>query len=235
MATNDLSECNERLDYCETELRAIERAIATYSQSAVETRWIAASPHKALQLRITKPFPVAIKSRVGTTIHEIRATLDALACALAVRNANQPGGVYFPISKTEEIFGIDGMKKIKKLSVEHQAKIVALRPYGGGNKLLFGMHEFDRVRKHQRLTQSFPGFRGLGFNSSAKIHMIEMRGARLTDEWQTVATFSQDSVFQANLKLPVRFLEPTELENLGVEEGIASFLAEARAIVAMFA
>lgn len=98
--------------------------------------------------------PVAIRSRAGTIANELRAVLDSLACTLAGRNNQRTDDSYFPISKSEDIFKDDGMRKIRRLSDADKQTIIKLRPFRGGHPELFPLHEADRTRKHQRLSAS---------------------------------------------------------------------------------
>lgn len=232
---DDLAEICERLDFCDAELKILDNEIQTFLEAAVGLRRVDHLKHFAIQMRVTQPLPVAIRSRLGTIIHEARSCLDSLACVLANRNENDSKGVYFPISKTLAIFEEDGRKKIKKLSESDQKSIADLRPYGGGDDFLFGMHEFDRTRKHQRLGLSYPGFGGMSAFTAGRFHLIEMGGApRLTAEWQTIGTFSLDSVFSAQFIAVPSFEDPAQLKGRGILKGARAFISQAREIVRKF-
>jgi hypothetical protein len=165
MAT-DLKEIKERLAFCKDEIRIIEGEINAYCTESIKiTNRPSWRPNSfIIEATIVDSIPTKIRSRIGTTINEIRSCLDALACQLAIRNSENTKGVYFPVSKSETIFNDDGMKKIKKLSAADQVAIAALKPYAEGNPLLFALHDSDRDRKHIKLgaVAAIPGPFGIG-------------------------------------------------------------------------
>jgi hypothetical protein len=55
-----------------------------------------------------------------------------------------------------------GMAKIKLLSPADQATIASLKPYKGGDDLLYALHHLDITRKHRRLLGVVPFPRGVG-------------------------------------------------------------------------
>lgn len=160
----DLVEINERIVIAQADIVPLEADAKRFCQRSIQLirrpriRDVADRPGDPAELdfivRQNDAVPVRLRSKAGTIANELRACLDALACALAVRNGKSDKGVYFPISKSKAIFEEDGMrKKIRKLSDADKAAIADLKPYrgDGGDNLLFGLHEADRVRKHVRL------------------------------------------------------------------------------------
>jgi hypothetical protein len=85
-------------------------------------------------------------------INEMRAILDALACTLAVRDgAENVTLTYFPTGKDQETFESKSVQqKVRHLSEQDRQIIVDLKPYRGGNDMLYALHSSD-IRKHQRL------------------------------------------------------------------------------------
>jgi hypothetical protein len=230
----DLDEIVERLDYCDTEIAATRSACHTYIQSAFEWRAVKL-PNQSIiiQTRLTKPLPTAIKARTGTTIHEIRSCLDALACQLAIRNGKSPTA-YFPISKNAEVFEKDGIKKIKKLSQADQDAIIFMQPHGKADPFLFGIHEFDRVRKHRRLGVSLPKNNGVGFGDCEITSLIFHGVAEMKDQWAPAFTMGPGSWANFAFKNEIIFIEPTELAGLNILTGMQRFLAQTRGIVGAF-
>ncbi len=73
--------------------------------------------------------------------------------------------MYFPICKSLARFQ-KAKAKLTELSAADLAIIESLRPYPGGDDLLYALHELDNTRKHRRLVavQSFA--RGLGIEAT---------------------------------------------------------------------
>jgi hypothetical protein len=106
------------------------------------------------------PLPVAFQVEAGANINAIRSSLDILACALANRHCQALiDETYFPIVSDASILargitngkGFKGAKFIQALPAKERGIIETLKPYKGGNDLLWPLHQLDIVRKHQRL------------------------------------------------------------------------------------
>jgi hypothetical protein len=100
-------------------------------------------------------FPLSFMVEAGAYLNTLRSSLDILAYTLAVRHSvPKPDDVYFPIATSEKVFvsgGYKGAEFIKALPQSERAKIEALKPYQGGNELLWSLHRLDIMRKHKRL------------------------------------------------------------------------------------
>jgi hypothetical protein len=125
--------------------------------------------HDATAYRLHKftdtPDPIPLIA--GDAAHNLRSALDHLACALARRAGNDPGtSTYFPITETPEDYESDGRRKIKLLSCPDQKAIGLLKPYAGGNDLLWGLHRLDIIDKHKILITPAICVSKLGFQVS---------------------------------------------------------------------
>jgi hypothetical protein len=163
---DDLTQIRERIEVGRDDIVSLTKEIETFIANAITHRsqQSVSKPTYDLFVTQTKPIPTALLAHVGSTVHAIRAPLDALACQLAIRNGNDITHVLFPISKSKESFEKDGMKKIQKLSASDRAVIIALKPYREENSTLFSLHQADLQGKHhQRLVGC------VGQNSQASI------------------------------------------------------------------
>jgi hypothetical protein len=92
---------------------------------------------------------------VGAYINAIRSSLDVLAASLANRyGIPRPDHAYFPVARGIAEFnagGYKGAKFVKALPTTERTRIESLKPYQGGNDLLWSLHQLDILRKHQRL------------------------------------------------------------------------------------
>lgn len=157
--TIDLAELNERIDYCDEQISDFERRVTEFKRRHLVFD-VSPSPDEepvgtySIHARVTAHIPTSIRSQVGMIINELRSTLDSLAVMAAISNGGNGKNVYFPVSKTIEIFMTDGERKILQLNDKHKEFIRNLHPYKGGNETLYRLHASDVQRKHIRLSPS---------------------------------------------------------------------------------
>jgi hypothetical protein len=88
---------------------------------------------------------------LGDAIHNLRTALDYVACQI-VRDAGNPiKGIYFPIAETPERYESESPGKTHGMPIVAKGDIDRLRPYKGGNNLLWGLHMLDIIDKHRLL------------------------------------------------------------------------------------
>jgi len=95
--------------------------------------------------------PEDLPIMIGEVLHNLRTALDHLAVALAVQHSGSSSGVYFPFGKSKDIFENEVRRKTKKLPRDAVNLIRSLKPYKGGNDLLWSIHDLNREDKHIRL------------------------------------------------------------------------------------
>jgi hypothetical protein len=96
--------------------------------------------------------PEAAPVIIGDIIHNLRASLDLMASALARANSNSDKGVHFPFSEGQD--GLDdmiGRKHFRRCGEPAIALLRSLRPYRGGNDDLRALHDLDLRDKHRAL------------------------------------------------------------------------------------
>jgi len=103
------------------------------------------------KFRVTTRIPDVLPVIVGEVLHNIRSSLDNLACAIASNETGSTSGTYFPFGKDETIFERELARKCKNLPSLAREMIRAVKPYKGGNDLLFTLHDLNRADKHVRL------------------------------------------------------------------------------------
>lgn len=141
---------------------------------------------------------------VGGIINAIRSSLDMLAASLARRNNKSPSAdTHFPVFQCimDMIDPLTGIDAKKWLSDGERAVIKTLKPYAGGNDVLFTLHRLDIERKHVRLLAIRPAI--------SSFHMpVYIGGQTLewkrTDEKTILLRYPATFVFdpdQANVKL----------------------------------
>lgn len=102
-----------------------------------------------LRVKIEKCIPPIFSAMLGDIVHNLRSALDQLVCALVKANSRQVRrGNGFPISGTVEHFETNSIGKIKGVEPRAERFIRRLKPYKGGNKALWILHELDALDKH---------------------------------------------------------------------------------------
>lgn len=118
---------------------------------------------KCLVARVSGKMPCDLLLILGDAVHNLRASLDILACDLV--RLNNPGceemkwfnDIYFPFGKDRERYkSLLAEKEIRRVSDDAMAVLRTLAPYIGGNKHLRAIHDLDIRDKHKLIltTQS---------------------------------------------------------------------------------
>jgi hypothetical protein len=97
----------------------------------------------------------------GDVIHNLRSALDHLAqqlvavgmeCAPVIPlTPEELRQIEFPIAQTLRKYEADKARKIKRMLPEAIQAIDALKPYEGGNDVLWRIHELDNIDKHRAM------------------------------------------------------------------------------------
>jgi hypothetical protein len=117
------------------------------------TRSIDDPDYLAWKIIVTAKAPEDWPAIIGDTIHNLRASLDLLACGLVEKNGHQDvPKVYFPFADSED--QLDHMirkRKVDKAAPEAVALIKQLKPYRGGNIAIRAVHDLDIWDKHRAI------------------------------------------------------------------------------------
>lgn len=95
--------------------------------------------------------PPEIRLLLGDIAHDLRTALDHLACELVRSTGVAEPKVYFPICENEKIYKAEAGGKTRGMPDPAKQLIDRLCPYGGGNHLLWGLHQLDIIDKHRLL------------------------------------------------------------------------------------
>jgi hypothetical protein len=101
---------------------------------------------------------------IGDAIHNLRTSLDLLACDLVRLNGKSTKSVYFPFALDAK--GLKEQIQQKNFSRAHPKAIDLLYrigPHHEGNKQLRGLHDLDVMDKHKLIVPVFQGFRANNF------------------------------------------------------------------------
>jgi len=153
-------------------LRAVRRHYKVFRDEM--NRYIA-SNKGALKIRVVPPsteisvfahllpLPEDMSVIIGEIAHQLRSSLDLLACDLAkYSGATKVNDVYFPIARTKEgYFDKRSQNKIAKLLPDLRQAINDLKPYD--ESILVALNALDGADKHQQLLEVIPSIQNSTF------------------------------------------------------------------------
>ncbi len=139
------------------ELNSEVVAFVSAARYSIATELNADATQKAWVFRFEPQSTEHLSIIVGEILHNLRSALDYLAVALATKNGASSKKVYFPFGINAEIFDEQVRKKTKGMSADAIAMIRELKPYKGGNVLLWLLHDLNREDKHIRIVPLFSG------------------------------------------------------------------------------
>jgi hypothetical protein len=181
-----LEDSKSKIEWAKRHIPDLESALTRFVDSKPYEFFREASAdglNEFVKLRITKVIPTDISHLVGDIIHSLRASLDYAACDLAEANgARKVDDVHFPFGKDVNAFEASAKKKIKKLSASAQEFIRTLKPYQGGNDLLWLVHYLDLGDKHRKLTP-------IGISGSTGGYIEHMSGGSISfavPKWESL-------------------------------------------------
>jgi hypothetical protein len=96
-------------------------------------------------------FPFEVLSIAGDAIHNLRSALDHLTYQLAIVGSGKPPGkcVQFPFANNRDAYESEKARKVEGIRPEAVKAIDDLRPYKGGDDVLWRIHELDNIDKHR--------------------------------------------------------------------------------------
>lgn len=132
--------------------------------------------------------PPLLSSIVGDAIQNLRTALDYLAYQLVVvGTGSEPSDrVYFPIFNSEKEYEAKKLGKIKGASEDAIKAIDSLKPYKGGNDLLWQIDKLNIVDKHRLLLTVGSAFCSVDLGA----HMSQMMQSAFPDrDFPTIPLF----------------------------------------------
>lgn len=117
----------------------------------------------------TEGVPPELAPIVGDIVHNLRSSLDVLACELVRLNGGNDKGVYFPFSNSkDELENMIADKKFDRAAPKVVDLLRSLKPYKEGDAALRYIHDLDIEDKHKTLIPVAGYIRspggGMGFN-----------------------------------------------------------------------
>lgn len=133
--------------------------------------------------------PPIIAAITGDALFNLRAALDHLAYHLAVVNGASDEilkTTYFPIYDDAAKYNAGKAGRVRGMSPAARNAIDAVKPYRGGNDVLWRLHRLNIIDKHRILLTVGSAVRGIKFDNKVRRHLIKAihaeAGFNLTDE-----------------------------------------------------
>lgn len=140
-----------KIERAETHIQDLVRQFNAYILSnpyELVTEINAERTEQVWRFKLVRHMPTAISTIAGDATRNLRTSLDNLVSAIAVKNGKTFAGTSFPFGGTVEEFECALSDKTKKLPPAAREMIRALKPYKGGNDLLWLLHRADLRDKH---------------------------------------------------------------------------------------
>lgn len=108
---------------------------------------------ETLKVKLNASPPNEISIIVAEAIYHLRSSLDQLTCELAKANGvTDTSKTYFPFAKDENDFNTKSVQnKIKMLHPDAISMLSDLKPYRGGNDLLWILGPLANIDKHREI------------------------------------------------------------------------------------
>jgi hypothetical protein len=154
--------------------------------------------------RLAKPFPEVFDDIASDAVQNLRAALDhaCYAMAVAYRNPSVPREAYFPFSGSEASFEANMNGRCRDIPEQIHPLFRRLKPYKGGDDLLYALNEITIRNEHTVLTTMGSG--GLvqfaQFESSRDVHIIEPPVWDSTKHEIEIAIIQPDTHFKYHIK-----------------------------------
>jgi hypothetical protein len=153
----------EGLRSAKTKLQRAKRHLAEFEKErdAWTGRWTGRKPYAVvghrisptkitLKISVKDAIPDQLSTVLGDAVHNLRSALDHLAWALVEANGNVPDeDTQFPISRDLARFEAVIPRRLAGASDKAIEAIKDLKPYKGGNHVLWAVHELDIIDKHR--------------------------------------------------------------------------------------
>jgi hypothetical protein len=185
--------------------------------------------------------PLAFNVEAGAYINAIRSSLDILAYALATRHC--PALIdyaYFPVASGPDTFAArnyKGRKFVEALPAKERGIIESLKPYKGGSKSIYALHQLDIVRKHVRLLSVLvqPARLTISREAAPYFEALSIAWMRSADD-ETVLGLLQKGAPdpKLNFSAQISLDETSYMGGIGVIPALQQFAVLARCTIMMF-
>lgn len=148
-----LADTRDKLARGASFIDTLEQVMASYHASApffIQSRTRGDEVESLFRVRI--PIPREVPLLVGDAVHNIRASLDYLVCALAEHAGIAITAQHaYPFHRDRTRIDAEIARRLKGLRSDVHVFVSSTRPFYGGNPPLWTLHVLDNADKHRRL------------------------------------------------------------------------------------
>lgn len=242
----DLLEAKAAIDWAKSQSDIVVRRIGEWIESGpyqVVPEIDSQTGEQLFKAKAIHKLPLEFNAGVGAIVNMFRSSLDLIASVLHTRHritTVKIDDVYFPIAKSAAVFasgrGYKGHKFVKALPLREQTIIENLKPYTGGDDLLYALHKMDITRKHRALLgvshpmRSVGAMRWGGIDPDLKI--VWVRDSLENDA--VIAHAPRGSYHKLTLRVDVTFRDAHTLTGKPVGGGLRDFARLTQSILKDF-
>ena len=153
----------------------------------VESKSDPKTGQRAYHLISVKDVPPAISPIVGDILQNLRSALDHMAFQLfkigpGGRSGEDGRHIYFPIFDDAAMYKSGVIRKVKGMRQDAIDAIHAVKPYKGGNEILWRLHALNNLAKHRLLITAISSLSAHSILPIVRAKLIEgFRGSRPND------------------------------------------------------
>lgn len=119
--------------------------------------------------------PPQLSAIVGDVIQNLRSALDHLAYQLVLAGGGTPSTqTYFPVCDSVNRYKSEKPNKLKGVHPDAVKAIDVIRPYKGGNDVIWQLHKLCNVDKHRLLITVGSAFRSFNMGPLIRPKMVEL-------------------------------------------------------------
>lgn len=164
----------------------------------------------AWTVRIREPMRAHLSSIIGDIVHNLRSSLDLLACDLVTLAGHSARHVYFPFcDQKENLDKVIRDRNMHRAGSDVVKRIKALKPYKGGNEILRAIHDLDIKDKHTALIPVLSGGVSPGanvrFSEHGDVTPIPSIQSKIDDDGQALLITVPITGLPLGAELPARF------------------------------
>lgn len=141
-----------KIDRANSHIQELKRMVSTFLDSNPYRLFIKEDElQNVIGFEITETLPAHVPLIIGDAVHNLRSSLDFLACSLVERAGKSTNNVYFPFAKSQtELSTAIRNRNIYKAG-QDVVQIIRdeIRPYKTGNHALWALHKLDVIDKHK--------------------------------------------------------------------------------------
>ncbi len=128
--------------------------------------------------------PDNVNLLVGEVLQNLRTALDHMAVQIYSKRRMNTNirSIFFPINESEVKFNEWTKKAPKEFSKDVINEIISIKPYRGGNDLLWQLNELNNIDKHRMLVTAGECFSGVDIGKYVSEMMKTLSGSSISNE-----------------------------------------------------